>query len=159
MAISAPGIGSNLDINGIVSQLMALERRPLQSLDRKEATFQAQLSAFGTLKGALSTFQSALAGLNDASKFQAYKATIGDGTVATVGAAKTAAPGSYALEVTQLAQAQKLVAVGQTSTSTAIGAGTLTFEFGTVAGGTFDSVAGKYTGASFTTDGDRKSVV
>ena len=153
MAISAPGIGSNLDINGIVSQLMALERRPLQSLDRKEAAFQAQLSAFGTLKGALATFQSAAAGLNDAGKFQAYKATIGDGAVATVGAAKTAAPGSYALEVTQLAQAQKLVAVGQTSTSAAIGAGTLTFEFGTIAGGTFDSVTGKYTGASFTPDG------
>ena len=153
MAISVPGIGSNLDIDNIVSQLMALERRPLQALDRKEATFQAQLSAFGTLKSALSTFQTALAGLNDAGKFQAYKATIVDGAVATVSAAKTAAPGSYSLEVTQLAQAQKLVAAGQAGTATAIGAGTLTFELGTIAGGTFDAVSGKYTGASFTPDG------
>ena len=159
MAISAPGIGSNLDVNNIVSQLMALERRPLQALDRKEATFQAQLSAFGTLKGALATFQSALAGLNDGSKFQAYKATVADSGIATVSAANSAAPGSYALEVTQLAQAQKLVAVGQASASAAIGAGTLTFEFGTIGGGTFDAQTGRYTGATFSANGSGAKTV
>lgn len=153
MAISAPGIGSNLDVNGIVSQLMTLERRPLAALDRKEATFQAQLSAFGTLKSALAAFQSALAGLNDGNRFQAYKATIADGAVATVTAANSAAPGSYTLEVTQLAQAQKLVAIGQASATAAIGAGTISFEFGTISGGTFDAPTGKYSGASFTADG------
>jgi flagellar hook-associated protein 2 len=153
MAISSPGIGSNLDVNNIISQLMALERRPLQALNQKEASFQSQLSAFGTLKGALSTFQSALAGLNNVDRFQAYKATIGDSAVAAVSAAKSAAPGSYALEVSQLAQAQKLVAVGQTSTTAAIGTGALTIEFGTISGGTFDAALGKYTGASFSADG------
>ena len=53
MAISSPGIGSNLNVNEIVSQLMALERRPLQQLDNKEAKYQAQLSAFGSLKSSL----------------------------------------------------------------------------------------------------------
>ena len=153
MAISSPGIGSNLDVNSIVSQLMVLERRPLQALDQKEATFQAQLSAFGTLKSALSAFQTAVAGLNDSGKFQAFKATIGDGGVATVTAAKSAVPGSYALEVTQLAQAQKLVALGQSSATTAIGAGTLSIEFGTISGGTFDAQTGRYTGAAFAADG------
>ena len=153
MAISSPGIGSNLDVNGIVSQLMALERRPLQALDTKEAKFQAQLSAFGSLKSSLTSFQSALRGLSDVNKFQAYKATIGSGTVATVSAANSAVPGNYALEVSQLAQAQKLVALGQTSTSAAIGVGTISFEFGTIAGGTFDTVSGHYSGAAFTADG------
>lgn len=153
MTISSPGIGSNLDVNSIVSQLMALERRPLQALDRKEANFQAQLSAFGTFKSALSTFQEAIAGLNDVSRFHTYKATVSDSSVAAVTAANSAAAGSYGLEVTQLAQAQKLVAVGQASAGAAIGAGTLTFEFGTVAGGTFDSVSGHYAGASFTAEG------
>ena len=37
MAISSPGIGSNLDVNGIVSQLMAVEQKPLTALARKEA--------------------------------------------------------------------------------------------------------------------------
>lgn len=153
MAISSPGIGSNLDVNSIVSQLMALEQRPLQALNRKEASFQAQLSAFGTLKGALSTFQTSLQGLNDLTKFQAFRATSGDTSVATVAAANTAVPGNYSLEVSKLAQSQKLVATGQASATTAIGTGTLTFEFGTISGGTFDSQTGRYTGASFAADG------
>ncbi len=153
MAISSPGIGSNLDVNSIVSQLMALEQRPLQALNRKEASFQAQLSAFGTLKGALSTFQTSLQGLNDLTRFQAFRATSGDTGVATVAAANTAVPGNYSLEVSELAQSQKLVAAGQASATTAIGAGTLTFEFGTISGGTFDSQTGRYTGASFAADG------
>ncbi len=153
MAISSPGIGSNLDVNSIVSQLMALEQRPLQALNRKEASFQAQLSAFGTLKGALSTFQTSLKGLNDLTKFQAFKATSSDASVATVAAANTAVPGNYSLEVGKLAQSQKLVAAGQASATAAIGTGTLTFEFGTISGGAFDSQTGRYTGASFAADG------
>jgi flagellar hook-associated protein 2 len=153
MAISSPGIGSNLDVNSIVSQLMTLESRPLQALDSKEASFQAQLSAFGTLKGGLTSFQSAVQGLNDVNRFQSYKAAIGNSGVATVSAANSAVPGSYALEVTQLAQAQKLVAAGQASTSNAIGTGTLSFEFGTISSGTFNAATGQYTGASYTADG------
>ena len=111
MAISSPGLGSNLPVNDIVAQLMAVEARPLQALDRKEAAFQSQLSAFGSLKSALATFQEAMQGLNDANRFQAYKAAIGDSSVATVAATNSAVPGNYSLDVTQLAQAQKLVAM------------------------------------------------
>ena len=41
--ISAPGIGSGLDVNSIVSQLMAAERQPLNTLAtrRRPATRQA----------------------------------------------------------------------------------------------------------------------
>lgn len=60
MSISAPGIGSNLDVNSIVSQLMAVERQPLTLLAKRESDFQAKLSAYGTLKGALSAFQTAV---------------------------------------------------------------------------------------------------
>lgn len=152
-SISSPGIGSNLDVNSIVTQLMAVERQPLQALDRKEASFQAQLSAFGTIKSSLTNFQTALQSLNDVNKFQAYKATIVDSSVATVSAANSAATGNHSLEVGKLAQSQKLVAAGVASSTTSIGNGTLTFEFGTISGGTFNGTTGKYTGASFTADG------
>lgn len=156
MAISSPGIGSNLDVNSIVSQLMALERQPLTALARKEASFQAKLSGFGTLKGALSQFQTAVRNLSDISKLQGMRVTPADATIATASATAAAAAGTYALEVSKLAQAQKLAAVGQASSSSAIGTGattTLSFDFGTIAGGTFDSVTGKYTGAAFTSNG------
>jgi len=58
--LTAPGIGSGLDINGIVSQLMDLERRPLQALEQKQFKLSVQLSAYGQVKSALSSFQSAM---------------------------------------------------------------------------------------------------
>lgn len=155
MALSSPGIGSNLDVNGIVSQLMAVEQQPLLTLSRKEASNQAKLSAIGNLKGALSAFQTAVKSLSDISKFQATRATVADSAIATVSGSATATAGTYALEVSKLAQAQKLASAGQASSSTPIGTGTITFNFGTIAlgSGSFDSATGKYTGASFTSNG------
>lgn len=154
MGISTPGIGSGLDVNGIVSKLMSIEQQPLIALNNKVASYQAQLSGYGQIKSALSQFQSAVQGLSGPSQFQSLTATLADATVATASASSSATPGTYALEVTSLAQAQKLVAAGQASASTAIGSGaatTLTFDFGTIAGGTLSN--GTYTGASFTSNG------
>ena len=153
MAISAPGIGSNLDVNSIVSQLINIERQPITALDQREAGIQAKITAFGSIRGALSSFQNAARGLSDAGRFLAFKATTGDSTVATISASAKAAAASYALDVTSLAQAQKLTVAGQASTNAAIGNGTLTFDFGTISGGTFDSATGKYTGAAFSSNG------
>lgn len=156
MGISSPGVGANLDVNSIVSQLMAVEKQPLTRLDTKAASFQAKLSGFGTLKSVLSTFQTALNGLSDASKFQGVKTSVGDSAVATVSGSSVAVPGSYSLEVIKLAQAQKLNAVGQVSSTAPIGSGattTLSFDFGTITGGTLNPATGTYTGAGFSSSG------
>ena len=159
MGLSASGIGSNLDVNGIITSLMEVESRPLLLLDSKEAAFQAKLSAYGSLKGAVSSFQTTVKSLSSLSKFQGLVATPSDKTIFTASAGSTAVAGSYSLEVTQLAQAQKLAAVGQLDTTSAIGTGTLSFDFGTISGGTFDSGTGKYTGATFTNSGSGTATV
>lgn len=153
MGLSSAGIGSNLDVEGIVSKLMSVEQQPLTKLVQQEASFQAKLSGFGTLKGALSAFQTAVQGLSDISKFQAVRASAADPTVATASAAAGAVPGSYSLITTQLAQAQKMVAAGTASDIAPVGKGVISFDFGTIAGGSYDSATGKYTGATFTTSG------
>lgn len=135
--ISSAGIGSGLDVNLIVTQLMAVEKQPLTMLDKKEAGYQAQLSAFGTLKGAVASFQSAIHALSSVSKFQAINATSGDSTVYTASAASTAVAGNYALTVTQLAESQKLTSKVFTNVTDSVGTGTLTFQFGTISGGVF----------------------
>jgi flagellar hook-associated protein 2 len=137
--ISSPGIGSNLDVNGIIEKLMQAEALPLQALAKKEASYQAKLSAYGTLSGALSAFQTAIGSLNTASTFQGLKATPGDSSIFTATATPSATAGSYAINVTRLAQAQTLTASGVASTTATIGTGTpikLTFQFGT-SGATF----------------------
>jgi flagellar hook-associated protein 2 len=161
VAISSPGIGSNLDVNSIVSQLMSIEQQPLVVLSQKEASYQAQLSAIGNVKSALSTFQNAVKSLSDISKFQALKATSADSSIVSVVAGNSPAQGTYSLEISKLAQAQKLVSVGQTNTTDTIGTGTITIDFGTitVGGGSFDSTTGKYTGASFASNGNGAKTV
>lgn len=156
MGISSPGLGSNLDVNGIVTKLMAVEQQPITQLDLRTASFKAKLTGFGTLKSVISQFQTALQGLANNSKFQGSLTSVGDTTVATASASTSAAPGTYSLEVSQLAQAQKLNAVGQVSDTAAIGSGattTLSFDFGTISGGAYNSAAGSYSGAKFTSSG------
>ncbi|CAH1903604.1 Flagellar hook-associated protein 2 [Candidatus Nitrotoga sp. HW29] len=149
--------GTSIDVNSIVSQLMSVEQQPIAKLNVKEASYQAKLSAFGTIKSALATFQTALQGLSNASKFQTVNATPSDATIFSATAASTAIAGSYSLDIASLAQAQKLVASGQTSSTAAIGAGaatTVTFDFGSISGGTFSAATGVYTGAAFTSNGN-----
>ena len=154
MAISAPGVGSNLDVNGIVSQLMTIEQRPRLLLDAKEAAYQAQLSAYGQLRGALAALESAVGGLADPARFEGRSASVGDSSVVSASAGAAAANATYEVAVTQLAQHQSLTTAGQASLTAPVGSGAstaLTFEFGTISGGTL--TAGVYTGASFTQNG------
>lgn len=159
MGLSSAGIGSNLDVNSIVTQLMSVEQQPLIKLAKQEASYQAKLSGIGALKSALAAFQTSVQGLSTVGKFQAFKVSSADSSIASATGTSAAAPGTYALEVSKLAQAQKLAAAGQASTTAAIGTGTITFDFGTISGGTFDSTAGKYSGASFASNGNGSKTV
>lgn len=137
MAISSAGVGSGLDVASIVQQLMSLESRPLAALNTKEAKYQAQITAYGSLKGALSSFQSTVAALATPAKFTGVTANLADATVATASASSAATAGSYALEVQSLAQAHKLKSGTFATTSTTVGSGTITIQFGTYSGGVF----------------------
>lgn len=141
--ITSTGIGSGLDVTGLVKQLMASERQPLTLLDQKEALIQAKLSAYGSFKSALSSFQSAMSGLSSLSKFQAFSASSADTSLVTTSAAPNAAPGSYGIEVTKLAQANKLVSNPFSNVTDSVGTGTLTFQFGKVVGTTFTANSAK----------------
>ena len=135
--LASPGIGSGLDINGIVSKLMQAESRPLTALDSKEAKQQTQLTAFGSLKGALSSFQNSLTALSSPAKFNAISASITDNTLANVSATSAAVTGSHSIEIQALAQAQKLKSANFLTTDANVGSGTITIQFGTYNAGTF----------------------
>lgn len=151
MTITASG--SILDVNGIVSQLMAIEQQPLKKLDSVEAGYQAKLSAYGTLKSGLSALQDATATLNSVAGVRSIKASPSDTSLLTASANSTAIPGKYRIDIIRLAQEQNLAADGRLDTTSAIGSGTLIFDFGTIADGTLETATGKYTGAFFTSNG------
>jgi flagellar hook-associated protein 2 len=154
-SISSLGIGSNLDLSTLLSNLQTAESQPLVQLQQRQVSYTSKLSAYGQLQSALTTLQAAAKKLGDPAFFQSVKATAGSADVLSATAGNTASAGSYSINVTQLAQAQSLVAVGQASAKTAIGSGTITIDFGTISGGSYDAVTGKYSGASFTPDASR----
>lgn len=158
MAIS----GSNLDVNGIVGQLMSIEQRPVAALNKKEADYQAKISAYGNISSALAGFQGSLQDLNKLEKFQTLKANSSDATALTASATPKAVTGSHTVSVSALAQAQKLGVAGQASDTTGIGSGKptkITFETGTISGGTFDAASGKYKDATFSSSGQGSKTI
>ena len=106
--LSSPGIGSGLDVQGIVDKLMAVESKPLDDLSTQETKIQSQISAYGTLKSALASLQTAVHALATPAPFQSTKATVGSASVATATTSSGAIAGRYSLEVSALAQNQKL---------------------------------------------------
>ncbi len=146
---SSVGLGSGLDIRGIVEQVVAAESDPgLNRVNRREARIQARLSALGTFKGALSGFQGSLSAVKGQLDFNAHTAVSSDDSVVTVSAAKGATAGKYVLNVTQLSAAHALTTDSTltnaqfASTSDQLGTGTLTFKFGTTA---YDAQTDTYT--------------
>ncbi len=108
MPITAAGVGSGLDIDNIVNQLMSIERQPLYELQRKESRVQAQISAYGALKSTLSSFQDAMQSLGSVDSFKVFTANSGDASVLEASADANAAAGSYVLSVQRTAQHHKL---------------------------------------------------
>ncbi len=159
--ITASGLGSGLDITSLVSQLVAAEGQPAtQRLDKREAEAQAKLTAYGTLKGAFDAFKTSLGALTSASSFLNKSATSSDPSVVSAKATSAAAPGSYNLDITQLAKAQTLVSDSQlpgaqfTSLSDVVGTGSITFKFGVT---NYDAATDTFTTPSFEPNPDKVS--
>ncbi|MGZ9713325.1 flagellar filament capping protein FliD [Glaciimonas sp. GNP009] len=153
--IVTDGIGSGLQLGPLLDQLKAAEQIPLQALQAQSVSYTSKLSAYGTLSSLLNNFQTASSALAASALYQTVKATSGSASVLTAVAGANGAAGSYAINVSQLAQAQTLAAVGQASAKTSIGNGTVTIQFGKVSGGTLDPSTGKYSNATFAADASR----
>jgi flagellar hook-associated protein 2 len=129
MSISAMGIGSGLDLGGLVAQLVAAERQPQeQRLNRKEADIQARISAFGSIRGGLSALETVLDKL--VALQQGRTAASSDSNRLEVSARPEAATGSYSIEVNQLATAQSLASGRFSDADAPLGTGTLNVQVG-----------------------------
>jgi flagellar hook-associated protein 2 len=131
-SLSSPGIGSGLDVNAIVSGLLAVEQRPVLILQKAEAKLQAKLSGFGQIQSLTSALNDALTTLSKPETFRQTIASSSDASSVFVSSSTTATAASYSVSVSKLAAAQTLVSpTGQfTSASDVVGTGTLTIRLG-----------------------------
>jgi flagellar hook-associated protein 2 len=130
MAIQSTGIGSGLDVNSIISQLLAIESRPLARLQQTASTTQTQLSTYGALKSRIAALGDAAEKLATAATWNKTRATSGDTAALTVTSTGSATPVNLQVEVTQLAQAQSVATSRLPSAAATVGTGTLMIEFG-----------------------------
>ncbi|MGC8732071.1 MAG: flagellar filament capping protein FliD [Halothiobacillaceae bacterium] len=131
MAITSTGLATGMNISGIVQQLVNAEGRAAKGLlDRQQARVDTRLSGLGKLKGALSSFQTALKKFGDLGALSTRKTTLSNDSALALQADRTAAVGSYSIEVISLARAEKMVSSGWASVNAVVGTGTLTLSVG-----------------------------
>ncbi|RRV18396.1 A-type flagellar hook-associated protein 2 [Pseudomonas sp. s199] len=120
-----------MDIDAMVGALVAAEKAPKEAqLNRLETATTTKISALGTLRTALSSFQTALKGLNDIKLFENRSAKSSNTDLLTATASKTAQSGTYSVKVEQLATGSKTATKALEGDFTTSAAGTLTVKVG-----------------------------
>ncbi|MFN3829627.1 MAG: flagellar filament capping protein FliD [Tepidimonas ignava] len=137
MAISSPGVGSGLDVNSIVTQLVTLERKPIANIQSQISTLQSSISAWAQIKSGLAKLQDAAGKLASSGTWSALSASSSAADVVTVSAGAGAVAGQYQVEVQALAQAQSTRTQAFTAGSAVGEGGTLEIRLGQWSGGTF----------------------
>lgn len=153
--ITVSGLGSGLDIESLVTQLIDAERQaPEQRLNSRESIAQAKLSAFGVLSSSISGLQSLAAPLDTDDFWSQLSSTSTDEDAVAITTSTGASVGSYSLAVGNLASAQALASAAVADLDTTeLGTGSLTIRFGNTA---YDSVGDVYSG--FTENLERDSI-
>ncbi len=131
-SIGSLGAGSGLELESLVQKLVKAEGTPrINTLARREATIQANISAFGSLKSALDQFRTGVRGLTEAESLQQRTANTGNSSYFSASAAASAAPGAHSVQVLGTARAHRLVSAADFADASAtVGEGKLTIALG-----------------------------
>lgn len=131
MGLTSVGIGSGMDIGGIVTALVNAESAgKIAKFDVNEGKLNAQISGIGALKSAMSEFNDKLKTLAKAETFGSQKVVTSTKDYLSATVDKTAVSGSYQIKVEQLAQSQKVGTAVATDTTSPIGEGALSIKVG-----------------------------
>lgn len=124
--------GSQIDVQSLVTQLVAAERAKTETQITRDSTrVTTQISALGALMGSMSTFRSSLSSLQSVGAFSTRGVTSSNEEALTASVSSSAVPGSYDIEIEQIAQAQQLSSTAfATGGSTVVGTGSLTISLG-----------------------------
>ncbi|EKD33601.1 MAG: hypothetical protein ACD_75C02645G0008 [uncultured bacterium] len=124
--ITFGGLATGLPTDDIVTKLMALQRRPLDRLESDKEYEATRLKAYAQLNTRLDDLRKAVDAMNLTSEVRTTKANLSS-TSAFTATSNSAATGSYNIAVTQLAQVQKSISDGYSSSTTSIfGTGSIT---------------------------------
>ena len=106
--VSFDGIASGLDTKKIISQLMSLERRPITKLDTQKTGLKTKVSALQELNSKLMALKTQSEALNESDALQSVTVTSDNEDILTISGGGSGNTGTFAIEVTQLAQSHQI---------------------------------------------------
>ena len=128
---SSVGLISGINTGDIIDQLTELERRPIKNIERRNATLQAQTTAYQSINAQLLAMSNAVSAWTDDGTFRATTASSSNESVLAATSNNTAIPGNYAFTVKQLVSGQQTITRGFADRDASpFGATTLTFDSG-----------------------------
>ena len=134
MGLSSAGIGSGLDVETIVSKLVALEKQPLNKLQTVASSIQSKISIFSQVKSLMSTLSDVASKLSQNSSWSAMVATSSNVGAVQVSVSGAASATSFSVGVAQLARAQSVASAALGATNAPVGGGSLSIQLGTWSG-------------------------
>lgn len=130
-SLSSVGVsGTGLD-ESVITKLVALEKQPADALTTKNTTLQTKVSTWGKIQSAFSSLKDAANKLTQSDFWNGTTATSSNDAAVSVSTTSSAAPGSYAVTVSQLAQGQMVASSAFASKTATVGEGTLRIQLGT----------------------------
>ena len=106
--VSFSGLGSGLDTDSIISQLISIERRPITLIQRRQATLEQQKGVLNSINSSLVSLQGAAESLATDDVFSIVNASSDASSRVSVDASNEAAAGNFSVEVLELAKARRL---------------------------------------------------
>lgn len=129
--VTFAGIGSGMDVEGLISGLLNVEKQPISRLQSRQATADAAVTDLSDLSGLLSKLKTAASDLDTLQKVGSFSASTSNASAVAISANGNAQPGDYSVEVVQLAQTARRYSQGYSSANTALGLnGKLTLQIG-----------------------------
>jgi len=125
-----PGLYTGIDTATLISQLMALERRTLNTCEQRQSVWNQRKEALSSLEGKLDALRSTVSDLSDAGKLRAFATVSSDTDVLTAEASHNAFEGNHTVVVNQLANAERWVhTAGKEYAEDYVGAGTFIYSY------------------------------
>lgn len=121
MAITISGLGSGLDTNALIDNLMAVQRQPLTALQGRQTAVNQATAVISSFSSKLSALATAARALDSTAEFNATAATSSDTASVTASTVGGAVVGGYDIQVTRLAREQRTQSRTFASNTTALG--------------------------------------
>jgi len=122
------GLASGFDWRSMIDQLVAIDKQPVTLVENQKTKYEEQLSAWRSFNTQLLSLKTAAQSLSDPDDFYLYtsgmtsdNSDVDAEDLLSISASSSASPGSYSIQVNNIAAAQKLSSSSFSSFSDAIG--------------------------------------